>query len=194
MLRYVLRMHITSKAAGFALVIAAALALTGCVQQSPHVIPTSEPSVAPVFKSNAAALAAAKKAYVAYLAVSDQILIDGGKDPQRLLSVATQAELKTQMAGFDEAKSRNWHSTGKTTIDDISLQGYFPGHNTGIIVVYACIDVTAVDVLGSSGSSVVSPSRPAKATFQTTFDLASHSPKKLLLAQEVPWQGESICS
>jgi hypothetical protein len=158
------------------------------------VIPTSEPSVAPVFKSDAAALAAAKKAYLAYLAVSDQILIDGGKDPQRLLTVATPAELKSQMAGFNEEKSRGWHSTGGTTIDDIKLQGYFPNRRASVVIVYACIDVSGVDVLDSSRHSVVSSSRPDRATFQTTFDLANQSMGKLLVSDESPWQGESICS
>ena len=50
---------------GIGVVATAVLALTGCVQPPPRVIPTSDPSAAPVFASDAAALAAAKKAYVA---------------------------------------------------------------------------------------------------------------------------------
>jgi hypothetical protein len=61
---------------------AVALALAGCVQPPSRVIPTSTPSAAPVFASDAAALAAAKKAYVAYLAVSDAVANDGGKNPE----------------------------------------------------------------------------------------------------------------
>ncbi|HEX3679638.1 MAG TPA: hypothetical protein VHU90_07950, partial [Galbitalea sp.] len=62
---------------GILVAVTAMLVLAGCVQPPPPVIPTSGPSAAPVFASDAAALAAAKKAYLAYLAVSDQILIDG---------------------------------------------------------------------------------------------------------------------
>jgi hypothetical protein len=194
MLRYILPMRITSKAVGLALAFAATLALAGCVQPPPHVIPTSEPSAAPVFKSNAAALAAAKKAYLAYLAVSDQILIDGGKNPERLLAVATASEFKTQEAGYAEAKSKGLHSTGGTIIDEISLQGYFPANRRAVVVVYACIDVSKVNVFNPAGKSIVSATRPPRATFETTFDLAAGSRSRLLVANEQPWQGASICS
>ena len=186
---------------GAAIVVAAvvagatALSLAGCVQPPPHVIPTSTSSTAPVFASDAAALAAAKKAYVAYLAVSDQILIDGGKDPKRLLTVATPAELRNQMPGFEAEATKHWRSTGGTRIDAISLQSFDQSTrgSQAIVTVYACIDVSGVDVLDQDGRSVVSSSRPKASTFQATFDLATHGPPQLMMANEQPWQGKGIC-
>ena len=174
----------------------AVLALAGCVQPPPQVIPTSEPSAAPVFASDAAALAAAKKAYVAYLAVSDQILIDGGTDSNRLLEVATPGELKKQVPGFDAEQANHWRSTGGTQIDEITLQDFESSSTDGksIVTVYACIDVSKVDVLDSSGASVVSSSRPTESTFQTTFDLAGRHPVRLIVADEEPWEGPGICN
>jgi hypothetical protein len=187
-------MQITTRATGFVLAIAATLALAGCAQSPPPAIPTAEPSFAPVFKSDAEALAAAKKAYVAYLAVSDEILIDGGKDPSRLLTVATNGELNAQTPGFAEFMSKGWHSTGGTQIDQIRLQGYFPTLRKGIVIVYACIDVTNVRVLNREAESVVSSSRPSQQPFQATFDLAPPGSKHLILAAETPWNGSGICS
>jgi hypothetical protein len=171
------------------------LALAGCVQPPPRVIPTSEPSTAPVFASDAEALAAAKTAYVAYLAVSDEILIDGGTNSDRLLKVATAAELKKQMPGFDAAIANHWRSTGGTQLDTIELQKFdsIALRGKSIVTVYACIDVTKVDVFDTSGASVVSPTRPTVSTFQTTFDLASRNPARLVVADEEPWQGAGIC-
>jgi hypothetical protein len=194
-LRYILGMRTRRNAVALAVAALTVLGLAGCVPPSPHVIPTSEPSSAPVFASNAAALAAAKKAYIAYLTVSDQILVDGGKNPQRLLAVATSSELKRQLPGFSEEASKNWRSTGGTVIDEIQLQSLdsnAPGGH-GIVTVYACIDVSNVDVLDQSGKSVVSPDRPKTSTFQAVFDLSNRASSHLIMANESPWQGAGIC-
>jgi hypothetical protein len=174
---------------------ASVLMLAGCVQSTPHVIPTSEPSSKPVFASNAEALAAAKKAYTAYLAVSDQILIDGGYDSGRLLKVATASELRSQQPGFNAARSKHWRSSGATKIDAIMLQSFDPSAPQGraVVTVYACVDVSDVDVVDQNGNSVVSAGRPKSATFQATFDLASRDPARLIMADELPWQGKGIC-
>ena len=110
-------MHIASKAAGLALAIAATLALAGCVEPSPPVIPTSEPSVAPVFTSDAAALAAAKKAYLAYLAVSDQVARDGGDNADRFAGVVTASWLSKEKASAATLKSTSRRQVGETAVD-----------------------------------------------------------------------------
>ncbi|HEY5231891.1 MAG TPA: hypothetical protein VIJ11_13495 [Galbitalea sp.] len=188
-------MRIRRTALGIVVAAAVVGALAGCVQPSPTVIPTSVPSAKPVFASDADALAAAKKAYVAYLAVSDEILIDGGANANRLLKVATAAELKKQMPGFDAAQSKHWRSTGATQIDSITLQRVdeTAPHGEGIVTVYACVDVSKVDVIDSSGSSVVSSTRPTASTFEATFNLVSRDPVRLILSDEEPWQGVGIC-
>lgn len=184
----------TPKPISLVLVVAVAIILTGCVQRPPHVIPTSEPKAAPVFKSDAEALAAAKKAYLAYLKVSDQILMDGGKNPERLLAVATPAELKSQTRGFQEFQTKSWHSTGGTQISNIMLQGYFARQTRGIIRAYVCIDVSRVDVFDSNGESVVTSSRPSKQSVQVVFDSTGIGSHKLLLADQEPWRAKGVCA
>ena len=76
------RRNAVAAAVGLAVVLAAAVGVTGCVQSGPAVIPTSEPGSTPVFSSNAAALAAAKKAYHSDTCQpsSDEVAADGGEN------------------------------------------------------------------------------------------------------------------
>jgi hypothetical protein len=193
--RYRLGMRTRSQAVALAVAVIATLTLCGCVPPSPPVIPTAVPTATPIFASDADALAAAKKAYLAYLVVADQILVDGGTDPGRLLSVATRSELKQQLPGFNATRGNHWHSTGGTKIDSIVLQNFDPEapEGRGVVTVYACIDVANVDVLDPQGRSVVSAARPPVANFQTTFDLVSRNSDRLIVASEVPWHGAGVC-
>jgi hypothetical protein len=186
-------MRISSKAAGLSVALVATLALAGCVQPPAPVIPTSEPRSTPVFKSDAAALAAAKKALDAYLVASDRILIDGGRGSNLLQNLATPTVQKEDEKGFAEFASKGWHSTGGTSIDAISLQSYSPSTSRDAIAVYACLDVSKVDVLDSKGDSVVSPSRPSLQQVQVTFDVSRTPSLRLLVSSEGPWSGSRVC-
>jgi hypothetical protein len=182
-------------AAALTLVLTAAL-LAGCVPSATPVIPTATPTATPVFASEAEALAAAEAAYKAYLKVSDEILKDGGKNPERLLSVATQKILDEELPGFAEARKRKWHGTGGTTVSKITVESYSPTApgGFGVIAVYACVDVSEVGFVDSRGKSVVSPERPDVTAFEATFDYQSSNPAGLILAREDLWQGKSFCS
>ena len=69
---------------GVATTLALGLALAACSTGGTPLPPAPSPSVTPVFASDEEALAAAKDAYTAYLKVSDQILVDGGANPDRI--------------------------------------------------------------------------------------------------------------
>ncbi|MET1002316.1 MAG: hypothetical protein ABWZ15_10945, partial [Acidimicrobiia bacterium] len=99
----------------------AALAASGCAPEpaAPH---TPAPTSTPLFASDEEALAAAEEAYAAYQEVSDRILADGGSSPERLLDVATEKQYEYEKPGFDEARSRNFHSTGASTFDTMSIR------------------------------------------------------------------------
>ncbi len=187
-------MRITLKVLGLAVVAGLALGLTGCSQPSAHVIPKSEPSAKPVFASDADALAAAKAAYLAYLAVSDQIMADGGANPERLLTVVTPAQLQIEQQGYEQVRSNHWHGIGETKLDLISLQGYFPGHRKGIVSAYVCVDYGSTDVVDTAGKSVVWPTRPRVQAMQVTFDLANSGATRLKLADDQPWTEGGVCS
>ncbi|MCU1558747.1 MAG: hypothetical protein JWN09_2742 [Microbacteriaceae bacterium] len=169
--------------------LAAALALSGCVPSGPLVTPAPEPSSTPIFATEDEALAAATAAYAAYVKMSDQIFMEGGANPERLGSVATGEQLKTNLEGFREAAKKRYRSTGGTAFDKVALQALSVDSpkGAGIVVVYLCEDVTKVDVLDDQGVSVVSATRPNRSGYEATFNWSSTSPTRLLLASKEPW-------
>ena len=185
---------VVGKVLGLALLAGLALGLAGCTQPNVRVIPRSEPSAKPVFASDADALAAAKAAYVAYLKVAGQVIDDGGANPSRAHSVVTPTEYRVEAAEFKQFRTNRWHGTGEIQISSISLQGYFPTHESGIVSVYVCLDISETNVLNSAGQSVVSPNRPSVQAIQAGFDLVGLRPVKLKLASNEPWAGGGVCS
>jgi hypothetical protein len=173
----------------FLVTAAVLVALAGCV---PTGGPSASPSAhaTPVFASDAEALAAAEKAYAAYVRVSDQILVDGGANPERLESLTSSTLYAQELKGFQSTSKNGWHSTGGTKYDHFTLESYSPGDRNAIVTAYVCSDVSGVDVLDASGQSVVSPDRPNRTAFEVTFALTK---SRLVLASDDVWTGGGIC-
>ncbi len=174
---------------------AIALLLTGCVQAAPVVTAAPTPHSTPLFSSDEAALKAAEDAYAAYLKVSDQILADGGANPERIEQVATHSVFEQQKAGFSNFVDRGYKSIGMTKFDKISLQEYRPRspEGKGVISIYVCTDVSDVDVLDQSGRSVVSASRPDRTPFEVGFDWEVDK-KVLIVSSKDAWSGTDFCN
>lgn len=188
-------MQITPKATGLALVVLATLVLTGCVQQPPHVIPTSDPSVEPVFKSDAAALAAAKKAYLAYSAMSDTIGLDGGKHPERIAKWVTASDLVTETKVFNDFAKTGDHLTGESVISYFALQQVSQARTGRVdLTAYVCDDVSGSHLVSATGDDVTPPSRQNLAPLQVQFKNASPGSKTLLIDGSQPWSGQNFCS
>ena len=167
--------------------VAILVAVSGCDAADPRVTPAPTPSATPVFASDEEALAAAEVAYAAYLAVSDAIFAEGGADPERLSGVASGDFLEASIAGFQKVQTNGWRSVGTSTADSYELQKFDPD---GSVTVYLCTDVSGVDVVDSSGQSVVSPNRPARTYFEVNFDYVG-GPTMLVASREV-W-GDGAC-
>lgn len=152
--------------------------------------PVPTPSVTPVFGSDEEALAAAEESYKRYLAVSDQIFAEGGANPERLADVASGAFLDASITGFEKFQSNGWKSIGTSKADSFELQQVAsPGTSESLVIVYACTDVSGIDVLDASGQSVVSPSRPDRTFFEVSFDLVGQG---LLVGGREVW-GDGSC-
>ncbi len=192
-----MRFRLSRPAATLAAGLALVLLLAGCVPPDPIITPEPGPGATPVFASDEEALAAATDAFANYLRVSDQILAEGGANPDRLLSVATKEWVNAQSTGFEEARTKKLHSVGKTTFDKVSLQQYdsTAADGVGIVRLYLCVDLTAVDVLDANGHSVVSETRPNRIPFEVTFDKSSGPANdQLLVANEEKWGGRDFCA
>jgi len=173
-------------------VLVAALAVGGCVDNEPDPTQSPDPSPTPLFESDEEALAAAEEAYGRYQAVSDAILMDGGSDPDRLLEVATDEKLAYEDVGYAEFRAGGLRSTGGSTFDRMTLQNRTDGDDP-YVSVYVCDDVTAVDILGPDGISVVAASRPDR--FARTVELvpASNENDQLIVSSIDEWTGENFC-
>jgi len=167
------------------------LVLTGCVPPSGHPSMSPSESATPVFSSNAEALAAAEKAYAAYLKVSDEIANDGGKDPKRLDGLATGSLLSDDLAGFASFAAKRWHSVGASQLTNTILQSAnLEPDGKGTVIVYLCEDVSGVDVLDENDVSVISAGRPKLQQFQVQLEV---SRSKLIPSEREPWTGSGIC-
>ena len=180
-----------------ALLISALVALTlvACVPDDEPVRPEPSPSSSPIFESDEEALAAAEEAYGAYLSVSGNILAQGGADPERLLTVATQEVYEAELESYGDFAERGWHTEGMSVVDSLAIQAVdnFALEGDPAVTIYACLDVSATDVVDSTGVSVVSESRPDRTPFETTFSYSPESPSRLLLSQKSVWSGENFC-
>jgi len=171
-----------------AAVVAAVLCLGACAPEDPGPKPSPDPTSTPLFASDEEALAAAEEAYGRYQAVSDAILKDGGANPERLLEVATQDQFEYEKNGYERAAASKHHSTGASTFRIDELQGISDTQ----VDVYLCENLSAVDILDETGTSVVSPDRPdifpRVASFVRPADDAS-----LVVSNIDEWSGEDFC-
>ncbi len=178
--------------AAVALVSVAALLLVGCTPAA-HPTSTPKPSATPVFASEEEALAAAKKAYVTYSTVADQILADGGQSPERIDAVTTGTLRSEEHDGSAKFASNGYHETGTTALSWFELESAnlnAPPDTRAAVVAYVCLDVSDVDVLNEEGFSVVEPTRKRRTGYEVAFDLVQG---RLLPSSQDPWNSDSVC-
>ena len=159
------------------------LLLAGCVPQQVDDPIEPAPSATPIFESEDEALAAAVAAYEAYLKVSDEIMQDGGGEPERIEKVAGDPFLSVLLEGYQQMRDMGWISTGSTQMRGEELQSV--GGN--IVTLYVCEDVSQIDVQDSTGESVVDQNRPESTLFLATIEYGQNT--SLLTTREV-WSAE----
>ena len=155
-----------------ALAVLAVLVVSGCVEAAPSEPPAPTASAEPVFASEEEALAAATEAYAAYLAVSDEVLGDGGAEPERVNQVARGSARDEALSSFESFSAQKFRSTGNTAFDELVVQSYLPDGNSDaeVVTIYVCVDISAVDVLDDTGRSVVAPTRADFQAYEVAFD------------------------
>lgn len=139
-----------------AAIAAAPLALAGCVPGSePAPTPSPTPAATAVFASEEEALAAAEEVYAAFLATYDQVLQDGGEDPERLREHMTEETFGQELPSIEVFRENGYRAVGQSSFD-LQLQGY---RTSGSVSVYVCEDISGTDILDESGASIVSSPR-----------------------------------
>ena len=164
-----------------------ALSLSGCfAQETPDATSSPVPSQTPVFATEEEALAAATEAYEKYLKVSDAIFADMGRNPERLLSVATREQYERELVGYKQLIAGKLHGAGQTHISTTTFQQF---DNAGAVI-YACVDLSDTDLLNSKGESQVPPKREDYYATEVTLVLER---EKLIVSSDIPWAGQAKC-
>ena len=176
------------------LVLAAALAVSGCTPDKPSPVPSVSQSGTPLFASDEEALAAAEEAYAAYLAVVDNVLQSSGDGADSLTSVASGEALEQAAADAAEFRAKDLHTAGNTGLRNIELQDFnLSSGGDGVdVIAYVCEDATGVDLLNASGVSIVGPNRADLTPFEVSFGVASE--RRLILTSRLLWEGEGPCT
>lgn len=178
-------MRLTALAA----VLAVLTLVSGCapkpVEPLKPVTPVHE--YVPPFSSTEEALSAAAAAYDEYLAIAYTIMGEGGEAPERILQVVTPEYAQTEFEGFESLRSEQLRTVGIPTYSNLMLQKQ---DDVGVVV-YLCSDVSSVDVINSSGLSVVSQDRQAKTALEVAFDFDEAN--RLLVSSRDSWPRAGVC-
>ena len=166
--------------------LALVLLLSGCGDPTTTPSPPPSPSSTPVFASDEEALAAAEQAYAAYLAVSDAILADGGKDPDRIDPFVSDGYLEDALAGFDKYENGSLHTSGATAFDTVSLTNLTEDN----LDLYLCLDVSQVRILNSAGTDITPANRTERLPLEVGFLLDASG---LRLERSESWSGDDFC-
>jgi len=171
-----------------------ALMLTGCAQPDPVVTSRATSTVKPLFASDADALAAATKAYAAYLKMSDLIAQEGGANPERLAPLVTPKWLKHERGASAALAASKKHQDGKTSFDHAKLQSYSSDtEGRANIGVYVCVDLSDDTLLNADDVDVTPEGVQARFPFVVNFVSKSPSSAALLLKGSEAWDGQNYC-
>lgn len=101
-----------------------------------------------------------------YYAVLDKLRADPASDLKPLETVAISAQLKAVQTLVRRQHEKGQRQTGATTISELTVQSVNLDNSAPdagkvpTVVIDVCWDVSKVDVLDKSGTSIVSPDRP----------------------------------
>ena len=168
------------------------LVLTGCRTPDPVVTPAPESTSTPLFASDEEALAAAEEAYAAYLAVSDQILAEGGASPERAYEFMTESMQVDGVAGIKLFVDSGWHTQGSTTFDSLVLQQFTAeGSSSANLIAYACLDVSNIRIIDAAGADVTPAERQNRLPLELEF--VAESSSIMLVERSDLWSGDDFC-
>jgi hypothetical protein len=169
----------------------ALLVLTGCVGADPLPTLPPEPTSTPIFASEEEALDAAEEAYAAYSVASDLISSDGGVEPERIQPFVTVDQFERELETAEFFRSNGWRTIGSPWTSKFDLQQYSELAGGAEVVVYVCLDVSAVAVVDESGTDVTPSDREPIVPLEVLF-LAGPD-DVLLVASSEQWPGASFC-
>lgn len=167
--------------------------LVGCTgsQNDARPSPRSTPTPTPVFTSDAEALAAATAIYTKYVHASDAIGHDGGANPERIGPFVSKAGLANEVEQANKLAAEHARETGYTRINNVILQSHTESNGVATVTIYACQDLSSVDVLDQNGHSLIASDRADFVAYAA--ELKSNSAGQLIVQSNKFWSGGGIC-
>lgn len=163
------------------------LALSGCTTPEP-----ATPTPTAAFSTEEEAFAAAEETYRAYVDALNQVDLS---DPETFEGVY---EWTTGEANASDRKSlTGFHADGITVVGDSVVTLLEPDQYeavTGEVSLFACVDVSSVNLLDAAGRSIVDANRPD--TQRTTVSLVGtpSAPRGFLVEDISAREGGPACS
>jgi hypothetical protein len=177
--------EILATLAGAGLIV---ITLAGCATPaSPPLTPSATRS--PVFASDEEALKAATDAYAAYLAMSDTIAQEGGKDPERIKDYVTASQYEIQAKDLADFRAHGYFAQGSSKFDSLKLQQ----RAATVVGIYVCVDVTGVRLLDARGVDATPTTRPNRLPMEVQLTSSVAHGERLLIDTSKVWSGKNFC-
>jgi hypothetical protein len=164
----------------FAALALLAVTLAGCAQPSVEAHPS--PSPTPMFATDAEALAAATKAYARYL--MQEVLKDGGRNADRLRTVATGKQLAAELRGLRKAEANDWRGIGSVSFSSVSELVVLDGGRK--VEMQLCEDDSLLSIVDATGVSVISASREPRTLYRVLLAQSTTRRDVLLIGLREP--------
>lgn len=136
----------------------AALAVTSVMFSGCTAAPQPSPTPTAAFASEEEAFAAAEETYRAYIEALNAVDIADSASLERVYSLLDESAAASTRKSFSELRADGLRVTGPTKYD--SFVGATTDPRKGHVSANVCLDVSNVEVLDATGTSVVSPNRP----------------------------------
>lgn len=170
------------------------LLTSGCTAAGPEPGASESPSAGePFFASEEEAVEAALAVYEEYNAMADQIMADGGAEPERLAPFVDEALLESQTAGFERMQEEGVVGSGDTSFQLHQIQqGPELGTSGLFLTAYVCLDVSETDLRDANGDSTVNPDRLDRIPNEVAWTIDADG--SVRISKDSPWTAENFCS
>ena len=170
--------------------LALLLALAGCSNTAEIPRADPSPSASPLFASEDEALEAATAVYEEYLAVLDSALADPTFDYSALESLAEDKAREVAIADIESFRQDGLRITGPRALVSTELQLISTTSTGSDVAMYACEDVSGVNLVNAAGESLSSEGRPDRSLFEVVVSI---TPADLVVTSRILWDGQSAC-
>ena len=145
-----------------------------------------------MFASDEEALAAAEVAYRKYVAVSDQIAIDGGAGAERLADTVTTEYFITGQSDFVFYQEGNLRGIGMTGVDTFRVQAIQQELGRTKVDAYVCLRLQDARTIDANQKDVTPPNRENNLPLVVSLVAGSPGNNFLVDGGEV-WTGPNFC-